>query len=79
MRSILLDDDEANLRMRYRFMLGANGYEIVEAGSGAKALQVLSREEMDAVVSDCELPDIGGLQLMNAQPKYDQRMNSSLS
>jgi CheY-like chemotaxis protein len=76
MRRSLFVDDEANRRMVYRPKPGANEYEIVEAGSGAKALQALSRQERDAVVLDCGLPDIEvGLQLMNEirpQPKHDQ-------
>ena len=65
MARVLIVEDETNLRMLYRNMLGASGYEIMEVGSGAKALEVLSHKKIDAVVLDLGLPDIGGLQLMN--------------
>jgi DNA-binding NtrC family response regulator len=66
MARVLIIEDEANLRMLYQIMLGGNGYEIMDVGSGAKALEVLSHEEIDAVVLNPWLPDIGGLPLMNA-------------
>lgn len=65
MASVLIVEDEIPLRMQYRNMLGGNGYEIMEVGSGATALEVLSCKKIDAVVLDLSLPDIGGLPLMN--------------
>ncbi len=65
MARVLIVEDETPLRMQCRNMLGGNGYEIMEVGSGAKALEVLSHEKIDAVVLDLSLPDIGGLPLMN--------------
>lgn len=76
MRHFLFVEDEANLRMVDRLMLEANGYEVFEAGSGAKALPELAHEKIDVLAPNCGLPGIGGLQLLNEirrpQPKYDQ-------
>lgn len=64
MARVLIVEDESDLRMLYQLTLRTSGHEIIDAESGAKALEVLSQEEIDAVVLDLGLPDIGGLQLM---------------
>lgn len=65
MARILIVDDAANLRLLYRIEFEAEGYEIVDAGSGTEALQVLACEKIDAVVLDLLLPDFSGLQLLH--------------
>lgn len=65
MARILLVEDEANLRLLYRFELEEAGYSIVDAETGADALNVLAQEKIDAVVLDLKLPDVHGLQLLD--------------
>jgi CheY-like chemotaxis protein len=65
MKRILIIDDAANLRLLYQLELESEGYEIVVAGSGAEALEVLAQEKIDAVVMDLLLPDCFGLELLN--------------
>ena len=38
-RRVLLVDDDASLRMMYRFNLEASGVEVMEAGDGEAALE----------------------------------------
>jgi DNA-binding NtrC family response regulator len=64
MARILVIEDAANLRLLYRMELEAEGYEIVDAGSGAEALEALNQEKIDVVVLDLLLPDCFGLQLL---------------
>jgi CheY-like chemotaxis protein len=63
MARVLLVEDEADLRLLYRVRLEQIGYDIVAVDSAAKALEVLTREEMDVVVLDLGL--YGGLQLLD--------------
>jgi DNA-binding NtrC family response regulator len=65
MPRILIVDDAANLRLLYRIELEAEGYEIIAVESGTKALEVLARERIDAVVLDLLLPDCFGLELLD--------------
>lgn len=65
MPRILIVDDAANLRFLYRIELEAEGYEIIAVESGTKALEVLAREKIDAVVLDLLLPDCFGLELLD--------------
>ena len=65
MARILIIDDAAKLRWLYRLELEAEGYEIVDVGSGVEALRALAHEKIDAIVMDLLLPDCFGLQLLD--------------
>ncbi len=40
-------------------------YEIVEAANGFEALRILPREKVDMVITDINMPDINGLELVS--------------
>ncbi len=42
-----------------------DGYEIIEAGSGFEALRLLPREKVDLIITDINMPDINGLELIS--------------
>jgi len=42
-----------------------DGYEIIEAGSGFEALRLLPRENVDLIITDINMPDINGLELIS--------------
>ncbi|HEX6733545.1 MAG TPA: EAL domain-containing protein [Azonexus sp.] len=64
-RNILIVDDEARFRSAYRELLAAPGRRIEECACGREALQRLDRRDIDVVVLDLRLPDIGGLEIMD--------------
>src|SRR6266702_5511494 len=41
------------------------GFEIVEANSGFEALRLLPREKIDLLITDINMPDINGLELIS--------------
>lgn len=41
------------------------GVEVIEAVSGFEALKVLPRETFDLIITDINMPDINGLELIN--------------
>jgi two-component system chemotaxis response regulator CheY len=53
MRSLLISTIEA-----------LEGFEIVEAANGFEALRLLPREQVDLVITDINMPDINGLELI---------------
>jgi two-component system KDP operon response regulator KdpE len=57
---ILVIDDEAQIRKFLRISLGANGYEVHEAETGAKGIDVALSMKPDLVVLDLGLPDMDG-------------------
>jgi DNA-binding response OmpR family regulator len=57
---VLIVDDDAMLRLLYRYSLEASGLEVAEAGDGETALSMLRGELPDAVLLDVGMPGISG-------------------
>jgi two-component system KDP operon response regulator KdpE len=60
---VLVIDDERAIRKLLRMGLSTQGYEILEAGDGKTALELLA-DKPDMVILDLGLPDIKGLDLL---------------
>jgi two-component system chemotaxis response regulator CheY len=64
---ILIVDDFATMRKVIRNLLKQVGYEnIVEAEDGAIALRTLKAQKVDFVISDWNMPNMSGLELLKA-------------
>lgn len=65
---ILVVDDFATMRKVIRNLLKQVGYEknIVEAEDGVIALKILKSQKIDLVVSDWNMPNMTGLELLKA-------------
>src|SRR6266511_305392 len=68
MRRILVVEDSASTRSFIRSALESSGhlgvFDIVEASSGFDALRLLPRGAYDLVITDINMPDINGLELI---------------
>jgi CheY-like chemotaxis protein len=65
-RSILLVDDSAVARARLLRLFGSAGYEAVAVCDGAQALEALSRAHFSVLVTDLEMPNLDGFELIAA-------------
>lgn len=63
---LLLVDDEPALRAVTAERLAESGFEVSEADSGERALELLSQFAYDVVISDLRLPGIQGDQVVDA-------------
>ena len=63
---LLFVDDEAALRNLMAERLGERGFEVAEAGSGEKALELLDQFAFDILVTDLRLPGIDGSRVIEA-------------
>jgi DNA-binding NtrC family response regulator len=68
--TILVVDDEDLIRWSLREGLKREGYEILEAGTGAEALQQF-KQGVDLVLLDYRLPDTDGLSVLRELKKLD--------
>lgn len=59
------------MRAFVRAALEDGGLEVTEAGNGFEALRLLPRERYDLVVTDINMPDIHGLELISFMRKSD--------
>jgi two-component system KDP operon response regulator KdpE len=60
--SILVVDDEPQIRRVLRSTLSSQGYVILEAKTGEEAIEVARKERPDLVLLDVNMPGIGGLE-----------------
>jgi DNA-binding response OmpR family regulator len=60
-KKILLVDDSAAALMMTQLVLRKEPYELLVARDGAEALEVASRELPDAILMDCVMPNMNGI------------------
>ena len=66
---ILIVDDEENIREVIKEYSTLEGYEVREADSGVKALELLNSEKFDLMILDIMMPIMDGFTLLNSIPK----------
>lgn len=63
-KTILVVDDERNLREMIASYLKNEGYEIKEASNGKMALQCVKENQLDLVLLDIMMPEIDGYEVL---------------
>ncbi|HET7801721.1 MAG TPA: response regulator transcription factor [Humibacillus xanthopallidus] len=73
-RRILVVDDEPQIRTVLRAYLEADGFEVIECGSGREALRqaTASRGAPELVLLDVGLPDVDGLEVLRTIRQQSQ-------
>jgi DNA-binding NtrC family response regulator len=66
MPTVLIVDDEKNIRATLARGLRLSGYRTEEAGNGVEALRILDDGGIDLVVLDVQMPEMDGLELLGA-------------
>jgi len=64
--TILVVDDEPELSRALSKLLGRNGYHVLTALNGEEGLALLRQQEIHLVLSDLQMPRMGGLDLLKA-------------
>lgn len=60
--TILVVDDEPQIRRVLRATLSTNRYDVVEAKNGQEAIEKVMRERPDLILLDVNMPDMSGLE-----------------
>ena len=60
-RTVLVVEDEEDVREMLRTFLEHRGYRVVEAGDGEAAIEVAGRERPDLIMLDLQLPKLDGV------------------
>ncbi|MEJ2677934.1 MAG: sigma-54 dependent transcriptional regulator [Gemmatimonadota bacterium] len=66
MRSVLIVDDEANIRRMLGRLLQGESYHTLEADSGRRALEQADAEDPDVVLLDLAMPGMNGMEVLRA-------------
>ena len=69
MKTIVVVDDEKNIRETLKDVLEDEGYNILLAEDGQQALDVLNSKSVDVMLLDLWLPKIGGMEVLEKAKK----------
>lgn len=63
-KRVMTVDDSATVRQVLKMTLSKAGYDVVEAIDGADALNKLSADSVDMLVTDLNMPNVDGIDLI---------------
>lgn len=61
---VLIVDDEASIRELLYLVLKRDGYAVEVAENGRVALDLIRKRVFDVIISDINMPDVGGIELL---------------
>jgi len=61
---ILIVEDESDVREALLAQLQIEGHQVVEARSGSDALELMSQQSFDVVLTDVQMPGLNGIELL---------------
>lgn len=62
-KALVIDDDKTTLEL-FEFQLRAEGFEVASAETGKRGLEMAESGEFDIVLTDLNLPDINGIEMV---------------
>ena len=72
-KTALTVDDSKTMREMVSFTLKGEGFDVIEAEDGKAALGVLSGKKVDVVITDLNMPNMNGFELirnLRSDPAY---------
>lgn len=63
-KTILVVDDEENIRFLYKEELTDEGYEVILAGNAEEALEKIVQQRPDLITVDIKMPGMDGLEFL---------------
>ena len=74
MTKILCVDDDLNLLRLYRDELAEEGYKVILAKNGKEAVKKFGEQKPDLVIMDIRMPQMDGIEALNAILGKDRRV-----
>lgn len=59
-KQVLVVDDDIELALSYQAVLQSHGYQASTAANGALALHLVSKNKVDAILCDLNMPELAG-------------------
>ena len=72
-RRVLVVDDEESIRILLSEILSDLGYSVSVAADGLTAIDLLGSHSFDLIITDCNMPGVGGLEVVKAAKQIDPR------
>lgn len=73
--SILVVDDEPNIRAMFQDALQRSGYQVTTAASGGDALSLASDQRFDLTFLDIKMPGLNGVETLKALKQLNPDVN----
>jgi DNA-binding NtrC family response regulator len=73
-QSILVVDDEPDMRSALSHALSRSGYSVETASSGFEALEKFKREDFGMVITDLKMPEMSGMEVLDEVKKISPRI-----
>jgi len=73
-RTLLIVDDSSDLRKLVEMLLHTDGYKVLQAEDGQQAWEMLDNIKPDLVLSDVEMPNMSGIELLQrirSEPRFN--------
>ncbi len=70
-QTVLVVDDDAEVRAVVMEYLGLHGFHVLEAANGLEALLQVKRERPQAIILDLAMPRLGGIETLKRIVKFD--------
>jgi DNA-binding NtrC family response regulator len=70
---LVVDDEEALLKVLVRFLTGL-GHKVISASNGADALPLLEDGGADVIITDMNLPEMDGIEILRAMSERGIKM-----
>ncbi|MDD2999087.1 MAG: response regulator [Erysipelotrichia bacterium] len=64
-KTILVAEDSLMLRKVACFPLEKQGYKVLEANNGIEAIEAMSKNEVDIIITDLNMPGMDGFELIS--------------
>ncbi|HCR86505.1 MAG TPA: response regulator [Alphaproteobacteria bacterium] len=77
-KTVLTVDDSKTMRDMVTFTLKSAGYDVVEAEDGVKALGIAMAKDIDVVITDLNMPNMNGIDLIKALRKNSKYTRSPI-
>jgi two-component system response regulator PilR (NtrC family) len=68
---VLVVDDERSMRELLSIVLRRDGYDVLLADNGKAALEILTRERLDILITDIRMPEMSGVDVLREAKLID--------
>ena len=73
---VLVVDDERSMRELLTIVLKRDGYEVLVAEDGARAIELLKKQRVDILITDIRMPQISGVDVLREAKRIDPEIVS---
>jgi two-component system, NtrC family, response regulator PilR len=73
---VLVVDDERSMRELLSIVLKRDGYEVLAAEDGARAIELLKKQRVDILITDIRMPQMSGVDVLREAKRIDPEIIS---